>query len=267
MIIFYIGIDKCGSTAIYNILSQQEWTNDIGAKDTNLLSNTEFDNLGITKNINTIKDLGMNSYFIEYCHDYWVDRSIAELLKANFPDCFIICSIRNPLKRSVSAVKQYIKRGDSKSISDALQRFPDIIDNSRYGKLKDFLYSAGKLDDNRFFIVDIDSDVKLTEQLNRCIKKFNINKTIELVTYDRFSAKASRYPTLTFYIKKISKLLKKFLSPRYYQSLKNVFYDQEFFFKEFSDVFDAESEKIISQSFGKEILEEYNDILKLIETS
>ena len=76
MIIFYIGVDKCGSTAIFNILSEQKWISDLGGKDTNLL----IDNKNIQSNITKLKNCGNDSIFIEYSHDYWLFPRVAKII-------------------------------------------------------------------------------------------------------------------------------------------------------------------------------------------
>ena len=93
MIIFYIGIDKCGSTSILTFS-----VNKSGVKilevDTNLLLTDKNDSREITSNINKLKTLSKGSIFIEYSHDYWLSNVVARIIKNEFKT-YVICNIPN----------------------------------------------------------------------------------------------------------------------------------------------------------------------------
>jgi len=263
MIIFYIGVDKCGSTAIYNILRKQNWISDLGGKDTNLL----IDNKNIHSNITKLKNCGNNSIFIEYSHDYWLSSRVAKIIKDEFKEAFVICSVRDPILRTISALKHYKKIGTKGSDHEIIKNFPDIISNSYYKKLKDFLIKSGKFDDKNFFIVNIDSQISLIKQLNLCMSKFGVAQEINNVSYKTFSAKNSRFPILTNLLRSISKYVRYIFPTKIYQSLKNKFYAQEFLFKDFDNSFDSYWKEYFSNLYGLEMLSEYNSILEIKDTS
>lgn len=265
MIVFYVGVDKCGSTSIFNILTKQHWIKDLKGKDTNLLIDENFKNHQLSGNINKIKEFGQNSIFVEYSHDYWLHTNVAKTIKKNFPESYVICSIRNPILRSVSALKHYKKIGTKGSDEDIIKNFPDIIDNSFYKKLKDFLLISGKLDDNKFYIINIDSEISLIDQLNLCMSKFGLNQVVNEVNYNRFAAKDSKYPFLTNLIKKSSIYIKYIIPSSLYQYFKDKFYSQSFLFKKFDKDFDYYWKQKISKIYGSEMLSEYNSILKIKE--
>lgn len=263
MIIFYIGIDKCGSTSIFNILSKQEWSKDLGGKDTNLLLTDKNDSREITSNINKLKTLSKGSIFIEYSHDYWLSNAVAEIIKNEFQDAYVICSIRDPIHRAVSALKHYKKIGEKGSEKEILNNCPDIINNSFYEKLEQFLKTSGKLDDCKFCIINIDSEITLIEQLRTCFLKFGINQPLKNVDYETFSAKNSKYPFITNLVRLVSRNVKHVFPVKVYQFLKNKFYKQNFLFTQFEEDFDLQWREHISNLYGIKMLSEYNSILDI----
>lgn len=69
----------------------------------------------------------------ELSHDYILSDEVADRIRTDLPDVRLMAAIRNPVDRSYSHYL-YLKRSGMTqgSFREALTKFPDIIENSRY---------------------------------------------------------------------------------------------------------------------------------------
>ncbi|MBU2867476.1 sulfotransferase family protein [Pacificibacter marinus] len=128
----FIGPDKSGSSWMNHILSLHPECYVPPAKDTYFFD--RYYDKGMAWYLahfapapNDVKAIG------ELSHDYLFSQEAAERIKLHLPNVKIIVCLRDPIARSLSQF-QYLRRGGEVGgdFFEAVQKFPKIINNSRY---------------------------------------------------------------------------------------------------------------------------------------
>ena len=71
----------------------------------------------------------------ELSHDYLFSPAAAQRIEADLPDVRLMTCLRNPIDRSFSHYLYLVRSGLTKqSFEQALEAFPELIDNSLYGR-------------------------------------------------------------------------------------------------------------------------------------
>lgn len=130
----FIGPDKSGSTWIYHILGEHPECCVTTIKETFYFNQYYHRGMdwylsffaGGFKNIRAAGEI---------CHDYLFSDLAATRIKYSFPKIKLITCLRNPTERTFSHYLYLVRSGlTKKPIEDALDDFPELLDNSLYYK-------------------------------------------------------------------------------------------------------------------------------------
>lgn len=132
----FIGPDKTGSSWLYELLRSQEGV--VLPRSKELFYFDRFFSRGrrwYDANYTVMNGDHARCYG-EICHDYILSREALERLYAYRPDARIIIGIRDPVERALSHYKFLARSGIAIGpIDKALEKAPEIVDNSRYSLL------------------------------------------------------------------------------------------------------------------------------------
>jgi len=128
----FVGPERTGTTWIYEYLCQRgDIQLPICTKETFFFDN--YFHKGIawySKHFNTSDQIT-----VEVAPTYFKSASVPKRIKKYIPNAKIICTLRNPLQRSVSHFNHLIRYGQcSKIFSRAVSEKPEIVDASLYHK-------------------------------------------------------------------------------------------------------------------------------------
>jgi len=130
----FIGPDKSGSSWLYHVLSRHPDCFVPAAKDIYYFD--RYFAKGEAWYLRHFADAPATAIAVgELSHDYLFSPLAAQRIAQSLPDVALLACLRNPIERSFSQF-QYMRR--SGEVGDdfwaAVQKFPKIIDNSRYLK-------------------------------------------------------------------------------------------------------------------------------------
>jgi hypothetical protein len=146
------GAQKSGTTWLWDVLKDHPDTDLPQQKEIQFFSSTERYNKGLPWYYDHFKDLDINKIIGEASTDYFYDKvlinnmkvdhslpSIADLISRNLPDVKIIVSLRDPVRRAVSAYFHHLQHRrfpPSMTILDADRAYPNlrIIERGYYSR-------------------------------------------------------------------------------------------------------------------------------------
>lgn len=130
----YIGPDKAGSSWMYNVLRRHPHCFIPPAKD--LYFFDRYYDRGIDWYLSQFQSAQANTVAIgELSHDYLYSDAAAERISKHLPHVNLLVCLRNPVHRSYSQFLYLRRSGEvGDSFKDAIEKYPKIIDNSRYMK-------------------------------------------------------------------------------------------------------------------------------------
>lgn len=130
----FLGPDKSGSTWLQRTLSKHPQVFLPAAKDTYFF--TQEYGRGIEWYASHFRTAGPDARVVgEICHDYLTDERAAARIREVLPESRLMVCLREPVSRSFSAYLNMQRNGwDIGSFSEAMDRHPELVDNSRYAK-------------------------------------------------------------------------------------------------------------------------------------
>lgn len=128
----FIGPDKTGSSWIYEYLDAHPQCFVPEAKDLYFFDREYSRGLKWYEKFFAPATSGQTAVG-ELSHDYILSDEVADRIRRDLPDVKLISVIRNPIDRTYSHYL-YLRRSGltQDSFSDALTKFPDLVENSRY---------------------------------------------------------------------------------------------------------------------------------------
>ena len=130
----FIGPDKTGSSWMFKVLSQHPQVYVPVAKD--LYFFDRYYDLGIDWYAGHFEQASDQAIAIgELSHDYLFSDEAARRIEHHLDEVVLITCLRDPVKRSFSHY-QYLRRSGltQACFSKAIEQWPEILENSRYGK-------------------------------------------------------------------------------------------------------------------------------------
>lgn len=130
----FIGPDKTGSSWLYDILRQHPRCFVPAVKD--LYFFDRYYERGLAWYCRYFEDAPADALAIgELSHDYLFSPLAADRIAADLPGVTLLTSLRDPVERSFSHYLYMIRSGRTRlSFEDALRTFPELVDNSLYGR-------------------------------------------------------------------------------------------------------------------------------------
>jgi hypothetical protein len=130
----YIGPDKAGSTWLFELLRAHPQAFVPAAKDIYFFD--RYYRRGLDWYLSFFRRAGSDTRILgEISHDYLFSAEAAERIRDTLPGVRLLAFLRDPVQRSFSQYL-YIRRSGSPvaSLAEAIERYPRIVDNSRYSK-------------------------------------------------------------------------------------------------------------------------------------
>jgi hypothetical protein len=130
----FIGPDKTGSTWLYQILRGHPDCHVPDLKDIYFFD--RFYSRGLDWYFSLFEDAAPHSGAVgELSHDYLFSAVAAERIAKDLPDVKLLTCLRDPVERTFSHYLYMIRSGRTKdTFETALDRFPELIENSLYAK-------------------------------------------------------------------------------------------------------------------------------------
>lgn len=127
----YIGAEKAGSSWIYQILREHPDVFVPEAKDIYFFD--RFYDKGVDWYLSHFRGASDKTAVGEICHDYFLSVQTAERIHQHLPDARLICCLREPVERTISAYVYYqtIRVNDGTSFEQFAFR-PAILKHSDY---------------------------------------------------------------------------------------------------------------------------------------
>lgn len=233
--LFIIGVAKCGTTSLYNYLSEHPDIYAPKLKEPRYFTRESLKNLKINKNKYKNMVNGLKEYLALYekvttekylvdgsVYTHYFEQSLINLINMS-PNCKVIMMVRNPVDRFISHYKMSITMGDTKlSLDDFILKPIDGmgVDSLNLGCYADSILKVYKIiGENNVHIIfydDIVDDVdKTLIKVYEFLKIDTILPSNRYETFYRRNQIAKNIPLKNFYynnktLKKLKKVMKNF---------------------------------------------------------
>lgn len=155
----YIGPDKAGSTWLYEILRAHPRCFVPACKDIYFFD--RYYHRGLDWYLSFFQGAGPGTIATgELSHDYLFSDLAARRIARDLPDVTLLTTLRDPAERTFAHYLHMIRSGRTRaSFEEALERFPQLLDNSRYHRHLSRYFEAFERDQIRvLFFEDLQRD-------------------------------------------------------------------------------------------------------------